>query len=668
MASSLQKNKNGYPAARFASLVGLCLCAIFVWGCGGGGGSGSGSGSGSNPPSSTLARLEVTAPTTTLTAIDDTVQLSAAGLDAQGVVVSLGPVQWSSAATAVAQVSATGLVTAKANGVTTITAASGAISGTIQVTIAQAVATVAVSGPGALRAIGAQADLSAAVKDRNGHSIATTVLWTSSDPSVIGVDGNGRITAAGVGSATIQGVAGSVSDSMSIEVATVRRVPVDSYLATPAAGAVWDVPVLLLAYVPTADGVNLDVTQSPDFYSLNPRTIAAVETDILDFARRTKMAREEGSRFRAYKNTSALPSLGFRVVEHIVVYTQLPGVSQMYGGAHLVDYHKMFRDLDLERLITEHGVKEIWLAVSSFDAGYPSYNPAIHDIADTRFVFESNMASPTTGDVSNSNRDPNDLPVLGHTYTVYGTNFRRSQAEAVHNVGHQLEAMFAHVNQRAEGNTDLFWKKFVGQDASGAFTGGRAGWTHMPPNTTQNYEYLSPTLVQSDIEDWRADGTGVKKAVNVDTWGTLTFPWPGAMDFPQRVETQWYIYWFQSMPGLDNHIPLRNGEMTNWWRFVADWDAAINANAGLATVRDSETVVIRNDFLGSVFLDPGGNVAAGASISLPAPAPIVVRVHDCGDPAGAGGCIMDPYTLEPGSYRVIQHPSGPPNNLTIVQQ
>jgi hypothetical protein len=203
------------------------------------------------------------------------------------------------------------------------------------------------------------------------------------------------------------------------------------------------VPIVLVAYIPTADGVNLDVSQSPDFYTLNPRSVVAVEADILEFARRKKMAREEGSKFRGYKNTSALPSLGFRVVEHIIVYTQIPGSSQVYGGAHLPDYHKAFADLDLASLIVDRSVKEVWLAVGSFDANVPSYNPSIHDLDDTRFVFESNMASPTTGDISNSNRDPSDLPVLSHTYTVYGMNFRRTQAEAVHNVGHQLEAMFA---------------------------------------------------------------------------------------------------------------------------------------------------------------------------------------------------------------------------------
>lgn len=45
---------------------------------------------------------------------------------------------------------------------------------------------------------------------------------------------------------------------------------------------------------------------------------------------------------------------------------------------------------------------------------------------------------------------------------------------------------------------------------------------------------------------------------------------------PQRVASQWYVYWFQNFPGRGNQIPHGANWMTNWWAFVADWDAAIN--------------------------------------------------------------------------------------------
>jgi hypothetical protein len=103
----------------------------------------------------------------------------------------------------------------------------------------------------------------------------------------------------------------------------------------------------------------------------------------------------------------------------------------------------------------------------------------------------------------------------------------------------------------------------------------------MPPNTVSHYDYLNNATASSDIEDWRPDNAGQKKVVNVDTWGTLTYPWPGESDFGARVETQWYTYWFQNFPGRGNRIPYGANWMTNWWAFVGDWDAAINSGLGL---------------------------------------------------------------------------------------
>ena len=245
------------------------------------------------------------------------------------------------------------------------------------------------------------------------------------------------------------------------------------------------------------------------------------------------------------------------------------------------DWFQIFSDLQLDPLMRARQVREIWIADSGFDAGYPSYRAGVHDPNDFRVNFESNMASPLTGDISNSYRDNGDLPILPHTYIVYGINYRRSQAEAVHNVGHQLEAMMSYVASRQDGNDRLFWRDFVGQNAQGQFVTGRTGWTHMPPNTIGNYDYLNTTLVSSDIEDWRPDNSGTKKLVNVDTWGKFTYPWPGDAEFDGRVESQWYTYWFQNFPGRANRIARGTGWMTNWWAFAGDWDAAIRSGLGL---------------------------------------------------------------------------------------
>ena len=98
----------------------------------------------------------------------------------------------------------------------------------------------------------------------------------------------------------------------------------------------------------------------------------------------------------------------------------------------------------------------------------------------------------------------------------------------------------------------------------------------MPPNTTQNYDYTNPAQVESDIEDWTPDNIGSKTIVSADTWENLSYSWPDN-DIPQKTESQFYIYWMQNMPGYNNQIPYEQYHMTNWWRFTADWDAAIRA-------------------------------------------------------------------------------------------
>src|SRR5262249_26475985 len=129
---------------------------------------------------------------------------------------------------------------------------------------------------------------------------------------------------------------------------------------------------------------------------------------------------------------------------------------------------------------------------------------------------------------------------------------------------------------------NLWWRDFVGQDGAGHFITGHCGWTHMPPNTTSDYDYLNPTLVASDIEDWRPDHSGATTQVNVDTWGNKVYAWPdGLADFPQRKETQWYLYWMQSIPGYAAFIPMNGDTLTNWWDFLGDWDQSMLAGEGL---------------------------------------------------------------------------------------
>lgn len=415
------------------------------------------------------------------------------------------------------------------------------------------------------------------------------VDWTVSDPAVLGVDGDGDLIATGGGLADATATLKSHSAVVRVRVRppvlapTHEELPADLLMAPD--DARWQVPVLILRYFATADGVNLDTSISPDFWELGPIPLADLDANVLAMNRRAKFALEEGSRFRAYSNPHARHSLGYRVVDQITVYEQTPpGKVLAEEAGHPLyepDWFSIFERFDVRHYVEDLGVKEIWVWLGGL-GDWPSFDPAIHDVRDFRGGWESNMSSPVSGDISNSDRDPADLPVYANTYVVYGYNFRRSQAEAIHDHGHQLEAQFGHVNVLQDGNTDLFWRLFRGQDEWGERVTGRCGDTHSPPNTLAEYDYENPTPVASDIADWRPDGSGTWQEVDADTWGSRVYAWPdGETDFGQRVETQWYMYWMMSMPGFANGITHGSEYLTDWWEFVGDWDMALSGGHGL---------------------------------------------------------------------------------------
>ena len=216
-----------------------------------------------------------------------------------------------------------------------------------------------------------------------------------------------------------------------------------------------------MRFLPTADGVNLDVSKAADYWSLGPITLKKLKAKIDVFDKRVKYMLEEGSRFRGYKNPDARPSIGYRVVKYITVYEQTPPgfVIELVNGfpVYAPDYHQIFERFNMAHYINNLGVKEIWIWQGGVAPSFPSYDPSLHAPEDFRNWEESNMSSRLTGDISNSSRNNTDLPVYNSTYTVYGQNFRRTHSEAVHNHGHQLESILSHVN------SNLFWKKFVGK-------------------------------------------------------------------------------------------------------------------------------------------------------------------------------------------------------------
>ncbi len=301
------------------------------------------------------------------------------------------------------------------------------------------------------------------------------------------------------------------------------------------AGIPYDVPVLVVRYFPVrGDQIDLRATGdvSGSLQTLRQHTDRTTQQVI--------EALQRGSRYHGYKDPAAPASLRYTVAGDIEYLEPLPTWRKPGHRVPMTDYTDIMRRVDARTWVEERGVKEIWVW---------GYHGGVIDL------WESNMAGPW-GDISNSDRDPHDLPVFSKTYTVYHYNYQRGPSEAVEDHMHQIEAVLRHTDP------DLFWNKFVGKPGEG-----RCGWAHFPPNGERDYDWRNPKKVWTDIEDWRPEGGGQKIEINSDRWN--------------RDSLQWFVYWMQNVPGLNNGLTYRGRPLTNWWRLIGDFDGAMRERVKL---------------------------------------------------------------------------------------
>ena len=186
----------------------------------------------SAPPTPEPARpttVAVSQATHELTAFGATVQLMAEVRDQNDRVMAGATVTWTSSASLVATVDASGLVTAVGNGTATITASAGSASGSAVVTVTQSVASVEVSPSAVTIAPGDTLLLTAEAIDANGHVVAgAEFAWASGDTAVAVVDATGLVRGIREGTATITATTGSASGSATVTVSMGSRVTLDS--------------------------------------------------------------------------------------------------------------------------------------------------------------------------------------------------------------------------------------------------------------------------------------------------------------------------------------------------------------------------------------------------------------------------------------------------------
>ncbi len=307
----------------------------------------------------------------------------------------------------------------------------------------------------------------------------------------------------------------------------------------------YTIPTLVIRYFPLKSGW-VDRSFTGDVHA----PLGKIRNHVNQTTTKVIGALQQGSTYHGYKDRPAKASLSYQIVDTLEFLEPLPTYNKRGYKTPMTDYNAIMDRVNIKHWVEEVGVKEVWLW------GYHG---------DKVVLWESNMGSPY-GDISNSNRDANDLPILDKTYTVYHYNYGRGPSEAVEDHMHQIEALLNYIDgrdvtPRHQWADLLFWGHFVGSDESHKIITPRCGWAHYPPNGERDYDWANPRYVRTDIEDWQPDGSGQKQRINCERW--------------HRDSLTWFIYWMQNLPGAKNGLTYKGRPLTNWWLFKGDFDWAM---------------------------------------------------------------------------------------------
>jgi hypothetical protein len=217
-------------------------------------------------------------------------------------------------------------------------------------------------------------------------------------------------------------------------------------------------------------------------------------------------------------------------------------------------YFMTFQEAGIAQAMSETGAREVWIW------GAPAFGW-------DEFAFKHPNDQTYYGSTNVWFYRPYDLPDLGTTYWVMGLSYERGPAEATHSYGHRVESMLSLNLGRGvwdpKTNPDNVWTRFTltGKDGQG-YVG--CGGVHVPPNGTTDYDYANETPIDSACDDWLdyPNLTGATTTVTAETWGGPDY------------QLGYLKWWLGHIPRADG---TTDGFHDDWWRYIADYDAAVAA-------------------------------------------------------------------------------------------
>lgn len=285
----------------------------------------------------------------------------------------------------------------------------------------------------------------------------------------------------------------------------------------------------------------------PNFRPPDPGSLTQLEKTNSN-STKTLAAFGEASKYRGYKNATAVPYAQAVIKRTITRLKQSPYVTGAQGAALLSMNAMLTADgEDLCTYIVANNIDAVWfwkdVRATGGDTG--GFDQEYYRVWSNALWPGQNPAFMTCGGK--------------RTFTVYGLDQNRTEAQAMHSIGHSFEGLMVDLQ-----GTDLFWTKWTG-GSSRISAAPTCGNIHFPPNAGGEYDYSNLIFSQSACENWKPDGTGLKTNVTCSMWGCS--------------EGGYIKWWFQNAPNANNGFTYAGKPIPNWWDLFIDIDNAVsNAN------------------------------------------------------------------------------------------
>ncbi len=168
------------------------------------------------------SRITITPDAPTLTETGQSTRLNATVVDQNDVIITGLNVIWSSSNSEVARVNTEGVVTAQNSGHARITATSGSVVASVNISVVPTTARIVVTpSMVSLANLGQTQQLSAGFRDGNNDIVSGgSVNWSSSDPKLATISPSGVVTALGRGTVQITATSGNLSTRIGVSIMT----------------------------------------------------------------------------------------------------------------------------------------------------------------------------------------------------------------------------------------------------------------------------------------------------------------------------------------------------------------------------------------------------------------------------------------------------------------